>query len=202
MYQTESEFRKAAGYSQVELIVGFALVALLFLGLLYTVNPYASDDGDGVPVYRSANAIYIHNSLESQRVAVLGYYDMTSALPGDDKTSFFIGDDLVVGDKDGRIERDNNEYLKVFADMHRSGLIADDEVRVRSKRLNLLWTSLVDGEGNALASGHFFRLKGINHLEAKAYDQLYDDGQWWSGRVFVIKQDDLVDLYVGFDLFR
>lgn len=203
MIQTNPRLRTASGYSQVELITGFALVALLFLGLLYMVNPLASDeDPDGVPVYRAANAIYISNALERQRVAIMNYYDMRGVLPGDDPVPREIDGELVRGNEDGRITLESGESAKVFADLYAAGLNPVPQVRVRSKDLKVLWVRL-GADGHVLREGNFFKLEGLNRLEALGMDSRYDDGRSDAGRIlFIPGDDDTVVLYSELDLYR
>ncbi|MBU1001819.1 MAG: hypothetical protein KKE73_04785 [Proteobacteria bacterium] len=202
MFQTKSKSIRLPGYNQVELILGFGLVALLMLGLLTVVNPFAGDQTEGIPSYRAANAMYIYSAIEQQRVAVMSYTEMTGALPGDNPVAVEVDGRLIKGNGNGRIEVANGEKDKVFPDLYNAGINPAHYVRVRGKILEFSWVELRDGD-KILGVGHFFKLPGVHPLEARAYDAKHDDDSSDSGDVVYARNEtEGVDLYIKFNLFR
>lgn len=204
MIQTNQEPYRVPGYVQTELIVGFGLVALLVLGLLYTVNPLAGDDegGGSIPAYRSANAMYIYNSIERQRVALSSYYDLYGELPGDSSVPMEIDGRRIVGNANGKIEVPNHEKDKVFPELFQSGVAPVKIARIRGKVLELSWVTLKDGD-KVLGTGHFFKIPGVHPLEARSYDLKYDDASSDSGDVFYARNpEEGVDLYIKLELYK
>lgn len=202
MFQTKSNTILLPGYNQVELILGICLVAALLLGLLAMVNPFAGEESEDIPAYRWANAMYIYNAIERQRVAVMSYVEMSGALPGDSAEAQEIDGRLVVGNGNGRIETGNGEKDKVFPDLFRAGINPEGHVRIRGKVLELSWMELKDGK-KILGTGNFFKLPGVDPLEARAYDSRYDNGSSDSGDVvYARNESEGVDLYIKMNLFR
>ncbi|WP_461210037.1 hypothetical protein [Desulfocurvus sp. DL9XJH121] len=188
------------GYSQTEILTGVALVALLLFGLLSVVLSPGGDDG-GVPPYRAANAMYVYNALERQRVAVLTYTDMTGMLPGDDTRPAMVDGVLVAGNDDGRIDSGRGEAAKAFVDLQETGVNPDREIRIRGLVLELLWVRLMSG-GKVLVEDNFFKLPGVDRQEALAFDRKFDDGHQDAGNAVYLGNDDTVDFYYRLTLIR
>lgn len=198
--QSHINARKVSGYVNYEAWIGIALVGILMLGLLAVFNPF-SDDED-ISAYRSANAMYIFSALERQRVAALNFYDTYGALPGDAPTAALVDGKQVKGNGNGRIEASSFENRKFFTDLFNAKLNPVENVRVRGKKLNVLWTRLL-GDGEDIGEGHYFKLVGLNSADAYAFDYKYDNGHNGSGDVMYVKRTDgTVTLYARFELFK
>lgn len=182
--------------------MGFGLVALLTLSLLVIVNPFAGDDNEDIPSYRVANAMYIYNAISRQKVALMNYIDMHGDLPGDSALPIMVDGRMIVGNGNQKIETENGEKDKVFPELFQSGVASQGYARIRSRDLELAWMVLKDGE-KILGTGHFFKLSGINALEARAYDRKYDDDSSDTGHVLYARnKTEGVDLFIKLDLYR
>lgn len=145
--------------------------------------------------------MYVHQALESQRIAVLAYVDTLGCLPGDDDHMVVIDGKKVVGNMDGKIDPATGESAKVFRDMALALIIPRSDVRIRGIELELLWMRFMSG-GNLLMQGNFFRLKGLNRLEALAVDRKFDDGDPQGGDILSFGDSETVDFYSKLDLYR
>lgn len=197
--------RSSPGYTQSEFLVAVFVVFLLIVGFLYVVAPAGGDseaEEAGVPVYRWANAMYARNALERYRVAVMNYYDLYGQLPGDSATGARNSTGGIIGNNNGRVEREIEENIKFFNDLYESGITVSRTVRIRGRVLDFYWMNLY--ANNTLAGqGNFFKLPRFNRAEARALDYKFDDGWNDSGDIISSVNDDgTVDLYVKFSLYE
>lgn len=182
--------------------MALVLVALLLLGLMYMYDPFGDPEEGEFASYRTANAMYIYNALERQRVAAMSYYDQHGALPGDSTDMAVVEGREIRGNGNGRIEAYNLESEKFFVDLFKAGVNPVETVRVRGKKLKILWTRLM-GDGEELGVGHYFKMTGLDAQDAAAFDYKYDDARSGTGdAVFVTRTDGSVTMYVRFELFR
>jgi hypothetical protein len=155
-----------------------------------------------VPPYRWSNAMYAYNALQRVETGARTYYDMHAYLPGDSTEVFQNATIRLEGDGDGRIERGRDENVKFFRDLYQSGIMPAPVIRIRGSILDIYWVELT-AEGRDLSEGNFFKLPGFNLDEARALDYKFDDAWNDTGDVFYsLNEDDSVDLYVNFRLFR
>lgn len=190
---------RAGGLVVSEFLTLFFVILVILLAM---VNIFTLNSGDeSVPPYRSANAMYVHQALERTRLAVLEYQEQFGALPGDDRHPLVIEGKTVAGNHDGRIDPENGEAAKVFADMASANILPEPAVRIRGIGLELLWVRFL-AEGRLVAEDNYFRLKGMDRLEALAYDRKFDDGNPLNGLVFFFGDDDEVTFYSKLALYR
>ena len=176
------------------------LFFVIFIILIAVVNVFTLNrDDESIPPYRAANALYIHQALEQMQVSIMAYREQFGVLPGDDPRPVEIEGRMVAGNGDGRIDPEAGEAVKVFADMAFSGGVRDKLVRVRGRMLELLYVRFLS-EGRVLREGNFFRLDGLERLEALAYDRKFDDGNPQDGDVLYFGDDDTVTFYCKLSL--
>ncbi len=200
----ETAPKSSQGYTQSEFLVAVFVVFLLILGVLYVVTPGEdSEAGDaGVPVYRWANAMYAHNALERFRIAVVNYYDMHGQLPGDSATDARNSTGGIIGNNNGRVERENEENVKFFKDLYASGSTPSETIRIRGGVVDFYWMNLY-ANSTLAGEGNFFKLPQFNKAEAKALDHKFDDGWNDTGDIISSLNDDgTVDLYVKFLMYE
>ncbi|NJB67871.1 hypothetical protein GGQ74_001511 [Desulfobaculum xiamenense] len=184
------------GFAISELLVGVLLLFAVLLGLLYIWTTDEGTQGRGLDVtpYRTANAVYAYNLLESYRVAVMNYIDMYGHLPGDE------GAVNGTGRGDWRIERALGEDALAVAELHASGVVPTANPRVRGCALDLYWVSLV-ADGRELGGANYFVLRGFNADEARAMDWKFDDKRADAGNILYSPVDDEhVDLFLKIKL--
>ncbi|MDY7001328.1 MAG: hypothetical protein SVS15_06060 [Thermodesulfobacteriota bacterium] len=199
----ETALKSSRGYTQSELVAAVFVVFLLILGVLYVATPGEdSGAGDaGVPVYRWANAMYAHNALERYRIAVMNYYDMHGQLPGDSSTDARNSTGGIIGNNNGRVEREIEENVKFFKDLYASGVTVSETIRIRGGILDFYWMKLY-ANSTLAGEGNFFKLPGFNRAEARALDYKFDDGWNDSGDIISSLNDNgTVDLYVKFIMY-
>jgi len=200
----ETAPKSSQGYAQSELVVAVFVVFLLILGVLYVATPGEDSEARdaGVPVYRWANAMYAHNALQRYRVAVMNYHDMYGQLPGDSSTEALNSTGGIIGNNNGRVEREIEENVKFFKDLHESGITPSETIRIRGGTLDFYWMNLY--ANNTLAGqGNFFKLPSFNEAEARALDYRFDDGWNDSGDIISSLNDNgTVDLYVKFSIYE
>ena len=194
----ETVLKSSQGYTQSEFVAAVFVVFLLVLGVLYVATPgedSGAEEAD-VPVYRWANAMYTRNALERYRIAVMNYYDMHGQLPGDSSTDARNSTGGIIGNNNGRVEREIEENVKFFKDLYESGATPSEIIRIRGGILDFYWMNLY--ANNTLAGeGNFFKLPDFNRAEARALDYKFDDGWNDSGNIISSLNDNgTVDLYV------
>jgi hypothetical protein len=189
---------RAGGLVVSEFLTLFFVILVILLAM---VNIFTLNSGDeSVPPYRSANAMYVHQALESTRLAVITYREQFGALPGDDIHPMVVHGVKVTGNQDGRIDSLSGESAKVFPDMADAHLIPEPVVRIRGIELELLWLRLL-ADGKLLKEDNYFRLKGLTRDEAVAYDRKFDDGDPRVGDVVFFGDGDAVTFYSRLALF-
>lgn len=191
--------RKGLVAAEFLLLFFLILVVIIAVVNIFTLD---SDDG-GIPPYRSANAMYVYNALERSRIAVVQYHEMYGMLPGDDGHPRVVDGKVITGNEDGKIDPVAGEDRKVFADMLAAGVlpVKDGVVRIRGVELELLYLRFM-AENKVLQQGNYFRLSGMNRLEALAFDRKFDDGNPDSGNVLFFGKGDNVDFYFKLVLHR
>lgn len=200
MSDSSVKLARAGGYTQLEMLGGMLLVGGLILSLLYVVMSLNGGDDD-IPPYRSANAMYIRNALEQQRILVGEYFEKYGMLPGDDTQPQMVEGREVAGDANGCIDAKNGESSKVFRDLAVLVGTPYQGVRIRGVDLELLWVRFMS-KGKLLQEGNFFRLAGLNRKEALAFDRKYDDGDPNTGDALFFGDDDPVTFYYRLILYR
>lgn len=181
---------RAAGFTFLEFSVALGFLSLILLGLVLLVS--STDDSSPYPditPYTWSNALYTWNQVERLRTAVRLYEDQTGKLPGD----------YPHGNRNGRIEKELGEADLVFDDLRTSGVMPDLPQLVRGRRVVLYFAEL-RAEGQPLATGHFFKLEGLERLEALALDRKFDNARGDSGSIIIAaRDDDRVDCYLALD---
>lgn len=205
MSQMLARARSNAGMAMTEVIMVVAVVLALVLASLYLFNPAEPDSQGGmVPPWRQTNGVYAYHALEEFRSHVQAYYDMFSALPGDRRDAGYTNStNSTIGDSDGRIQKGNEENLKVFRDLYVAGITKTPQVRIRGRLLDIYWAQVRWDDGS-VSEGHYARVDGFNTLEALTMDRRYDDGRKSSGRILYFpyeQDDDFSTLLVKFDIF-
>jgi len=183
---------QAAGFTFLEFSVALGFLSLILLGLVLLVS--STDDSSPYPditPYKWSNALYTWNQVERLRTAVQLYQDQFNGLPGD----------VPHGNANGFIDKELGEADTVFDDLRASGVLPDPPVLVRGRKVVLYYAEL-RAEGQPLTKGHFFKLEGMDRLEALALDRKFDDARGDSGAVIIARRDeDRVDCYIGLELF-
>lgn len=183
---------RAAGFTFLEFSVALGFLSLILLGLVLLVS--STDDSSPYPditPHTWSNALYTWNQVERLRTAVRLYQDQFNGLPGDSPH----------GNQNGRIEKEQGEADRVFDDLRDSGVMPDLPLLVRGRRVVLYFAEL-RAEGQPLATGHFFKLEGLERLEALALDRKFDNARGDSGSVIIAARDDgRVDCFIALDLF-
>ena len=190
---------RAAGLVVYEYLILFLVIFFIIIAVVnvFTLNR----DEKSVPPYRAANAMYMYQALERIQLSILAYKEQFGVLPGDDPHPMVIDGREIVGNQDGRIDPETGESAKVFSDMAFIGLIPEGEVRIRGRKLELLFVRFLS-EGRVLQEGNFFRLKGVEYQEAVAFDRKFDDDVQKDGNVLYFGDEDLVTFYCKLDLYR
>ncbi len=195
--------KSSPGFSISEMILAVFLVFALIFGVVLMLTWESGDlDSPGGNPYRAQYAGYIHDRLLGWQSAVVSFQGMTGSLPGDSNkplTTNANGD--LIGNGNGRVEKEIGENLKFFSDLYAMGLSSEPQVRVRGQVMDFYWCDFSQN-GSTARPDNYFKLPNINADEAKSMDYRYDDGNRSSGDLLYFPNPDgSVDLFSRFKPF-